>query len=147
MFFEKWDEFIDSEIGEDFAVPIEGGSLGLAGEGYHFLHGFAVAGDVEGLDFDFFVGEVGDDFVAPWATAFDIEDGKVHECEGWSGEFLFPAAAEGAVGLDDGAETVAAGVGEVEFGGEEATLGVEDFEVAGGSALKAVNGDAGNVFL
>ena len=40
-----------------------------------------------------------------------------------------PAAAEGAVELDDGEEFVAADLGEAEFGGEEFLFVVEDFEV------------------
>jgi hypothetical protein len=34
---------IDPEIGQNLAVPVEGGSFGLAGEIDHFLHGFAAA--------------------------------------------------------------------------------------------------------
>ena len=59
----------------------------------------------------------------------------------------FPAPAEGAVGLDDGAEAIAAGVGEVELGGEEAAFGVEHFEITRRAALEAVERDGGNAFL
>ena len=75
MLFQEWDQLIDPEVGEDLAVPVHRRGLGLAGEGDHFLHGFAVTGDDEGLDLDFLALEVSDDFVAPWATAFDVENG------------------------------------------------------------------------
>jgi hypothetical protein len=78
LLFQKWDQFIDPKVGEDLAMPVHRRGLGLAGEGDHFLHGFAVTGDYERLDLDFLALEVFDDFVAPWATAFDVKDGQVH---------------------------------------------------------------------
>ena len=45
-----------------------------------------------------------------------------------------PAAAEGAVKLDDAKELVAPRLGEDEFGAEEFLLGIEHFEAAGDAA-------------
>ena len=42
---------------------------------------------------------------------------------------LFPTAAEGAVGLDHGYQAVGAGIGKVEFGGEQFAFGVEHFQI------------------
>lgn len=75
MLFEEWDEFGDPEVGEDLAMPVHRRRFGLAGKGDHFLHGLAVIGDDERLHLDFLALEVFDDFVAPRATAFDVEDG------------------------------------------------------------------------
>ena len=78
VFFEKGYQFLDAEVGEDVTVPIEAWSFGLARELDHFLQGFAITRDHKGLDFDFLAVEISDDFVAPRAAGFDIEDWKVH---------------------------------------------------------------------
>lgn len=56
-------------------MPVHGGRLRLAREVFHFLHGFAVTGDDDGLDCDVFALEVGDHFVAPRATGLEVKDG------------------------------------------------------------------------
>ena len=75
--FEEGDEFVDAEVCEDFAVVVHGGGFGLTAEGDHFLHGFAVTGDDDLADGDFFGGEPVGDFLAPWAARFEVEDGEV----------------------------------------------------------------------
>ena len=48
VLLEEGDKLVDAEVGEDFAVPVHGRGLGLAGELDHFAHGGGVAGDVAG---------------------------------------------------------------------------------------------------
>lgn len=75
MSLQEGNEFIDAEIREDLPMPVERGCFRLAGESDHFLHGLPVTGNDKGLHLDFFACEVFDNFVAPGATAFDVEDG------------------------------------------------------------------------
>ncbi len=58
-----------------------------------------------------------------------------------------PAAAERAVCLHYGFEAIGTGICEVEFGGEQAALGVEHFQIAGGTALEAFEREGGDIFL
>lgn len=77
-FFQKRDQLIDPEVGQDFAVPVESGGLRLAAEIDHFLHGGAVVRDDPGFDFEVFAIEVIDHFDAPGAAGFDVKNGKAH---------------------------------------------------------------------
>ena len=82
---EERDQFLDPEVGQHFAVPVERGRFRLAGEVDHLLHRLAVAGDDLDLHGDLLPGEVVDDVVAPRAAGLDVEDGEVGHGDG-SGE-------------------------------------------------------------
>lgn len=72
-------EFVGAKVGEDVAIDVDGGRLGLAGEVVHLAPGRGVAEDVEGFVGDAPVGEPVDGFVAPGATGLDEEaDGLGH---------------------------------------------------------------------
>ncbi len=60
-------------------------------------------------------------------------------------EKLLPAAAQGAVELDEGEGFVLLGADQVELGGEEVGVCGEDFEVGGSAALVANASEAGRV--
>lgn len=64
-------EFRDIKVGEDFTVHIDHRSLGLARESNHFVHGFGVVGDVEGIVVYSPFSEPIDGFVAPAAVRFN----------------------------------------------------------------------------
>ena len=56
-------------------MPVHRGSLGLPGQIDHFLHGFGIAGDNDGLNFNLVLLEVSDDVFTPGAAGFNVEDG------------------------------------------------------------------------
>lgn len=78
VFFEKRHQFLNPEVGEDMAMPIKSGCLGLAGESDHFIHRLAIAGDDDGIVVDALAVQVRSDFFAPRAGNFDVEDRSAH---------------------------------------------------------------------
>jgi xylose isomerase len=74
---EEGNEFIYTEVGENFAVPIERGHLGLVGDALHFGLRFWVFGEIDLAEVDAVVGEEIDDFATPVTTILDVENRKI----------------------------------------------------------------------
>lgn len=69
-------EFLAAEVGEDLAVPVENGGVGLMGDPLHRGGGGGIIGDVDLAEADAVFGKKGTGLGAPGATGFDVEDGK-----------------------------------------------------------------------
>ena len=76
--FEERHELIDTEVGEDLAMPIHGRGFGLTRQRDHFAHRLGVAGDDHDAGFNALAREIVDDLVAPRAARLDVENGEAH---------------------------------------------------------------------